>query len=177
MSDLAPSSEANRGPPHVTEAAPTATPGLGGRLPAWLGPRDRERPGAGRTRLIETTLLVLAALLLALATVNDVVRQTHVNHRLVADLRTWRAYTGHPYPELSIEQDFRGFSTREVVCGNTSPGEPATRVQVCLEVSGPVIGGRRAVHGGWYLPPKAEDLRASRYACFGSATRTRSCPR
>ena len=126
---------------------------------------------------METTLLVLAALLLALATVNDVVRQTHVNHRLVADLRTWRAYTGHPYPELSIEQDYRGFTHKEVVCGNTSPGEEATRVQVCLEITGPVIGGRRAVHGGWYLPPKAEDLRASRYACFGSAKRARRCPR
>jgi hypothetical protein len=177
MSDLAPSSEANRGPPQVTESARTATPGFGGRLSAWLGPRDRERPGGERTRLVETTLLVLAALLLALATVNDVVRQTHTNHRLVADLRTWRAYTGHPYPELSIEQDFRGFTTKEVVCGNTSPGEPATRVQVCLEIAGPVIGGRRAVHGGWYLPPKAEDLRASRYACFGSAKRARRCPR
>jgi hypothetical protein len=128
-------------------------------------------------RLVETTVLVLAALLLALATVNDVVRQTHVNHRLVADLRTWRAYTGHPYPELSIEQDFRSFTTRDVVCGNTSPGEPATRVQVCLDITGPVIGGRRAVRGGWYLPPKAEDLRAYRYACFGSATRPDRCPR
>jgi hypothetical protein len=126
---------------------------------------------------VETTLLVLAALLLALATVNDVRRQTHTNHRLVTDLRTWRAYTGHPYPELSIEQDFRGFTTKEVVCGNTSPGEPAARVQVCLEIAGPVIGGRRAVRGGWYLPPKAEDLFASRYACFGSAKRARRCPR
>ena len=161
----------------MTEAGPTATPGLGGRLPAWLAPRDRERPGGGRTRLVETTLLVLAALLLGLATVNDVVRQTHTNHRLLADLRTWRAYTGHNYPELSIEQDFRGFTTKEVVCGNTSPGEPATRVQVCLEITGPVIGGRRAVHGGWYLPPNAEDLRASRYACFGSAKRPDRCPR
>ena len=177
MSHLAPSSETNRGPGRLTGSAPPATPGLRGRLPPWLRPRDRERPGGGRTRLVETTLLVLAGLLLGLATVNDVRRQTHTNHRLVADLRTWRAYTGHNYPELSIEQDFRGFTTKEVVCGNTSPGEPATRVQVCLEITGPVIGGRRAVRGGWYLPPKAEDLRASRYACFGSAKRADRCPR
>ena len=44
-----------------------------------------------RGRLIETTLLILAGLLLAIATVNDVVDQTHVNHRLIADLRTWRS--------------------------------------------------------------------------------------
>ncbi len=142
------------------------------RLPSWLRPRSSERPGTGRTRLVESTLLVLAGLLLAIATVNDVVRQTHVNQRLIADLRTWRSYTGHDYHNLSISQQLLGEnSQREVVCGNTSPGTPKARTQLCLAIWGPVVDGRRTVHGGWYLPPQAEDLRADRYACFGPASK------
>ncbi len=148
-----------------------------GRLPGWLRPRAVELPGSGRTRLIETTLLVLVGILLAVATLNDVARQAGVNHRLIADLRTWREYTGHGYHNLSIEQELLGKSTqREVVCGNTSPGAPKARTQLCLAIWGPVVAGRRAVHGGWYLPPKSEDVRAARYACFGPASQGK-CPR
>jgi hypothetical protein len=128
-----------------------------------------------RGRLIETTLLILAGLLLAIATVNDVVDQTHVNHRLIADLRTWREYTGHAYKNVSTEQDLYGHTTRDVVCGNTTPGPPKERVQLCLQLTGPVSHGRRAARGGWYLPPKAEDLPAFRYGCFGAATPARYC--
>ena len=147
------------------------------RLPAWLRPRDVEARGSGQMRLLETTLLLLAGLLLAIATVNDVVLRTHTNHRLVADLRTWRAYTGHDYKNLSVEQDQRNYTTIDVVCGNTSPGPPKERVQLCLQMTGPAIHGRRAARGGWYLPPKAEDLRRYRYACFGTTKRQRACPR
>jgi hypothetical protein len=148
-----------------------------GFLPPRLRPRDAELPGSGRMRLIETTLIVLLGLLLAVATLNDVVRQTHVNDRLIADLATWRAYTGHPYHNISIEQELFGrASGREVVCGNTRPGAPKARTQLCLVVYGPTHGGRRTVHGGWYLPPKVEDVRADRYGCFGEAARG-LCPR
>jgi hypothetical protein len=125
-----------------------------------------------RTRLIETTLLILIGLLLAGATVNDVVRQTHTNQRLIDDLRTWRAYTAHDYHNLSIDQTLLGERTRrEVVCGNTTPGPPKTRVQLCLAIWGPVVDGRRTVHGGWYLPANIEeDLRRHRYGCFGPAS-------
>jgi cell division protein FtsL len=125
-----------------------------------------------RVRLIETTLLILLGLLLAAATVNDVVRQTHTNQRLIADLRTWRDYTRHDYHNLSIEQTVFGErSQREVVCGNTTPGAPKARVQICLAIWGPVVDGRRAVHGGWYLPPNTEEnLRRDRYGCFGPAS-------
>jgi hypothetical protein len=146
-------------------------------LPAWLRPRRFELPGSGRLRLIETTLLVLLGLLLAVATVNDVVRQTHINHRLIADLATWRAYTGHSYHNLSIEQELFGAgSQHEVVCGNISPGAPKARTQLCLVIYGPISGSRRTVHGGWYLPPKVEDVRADRYGCFGATSRG-LCPR
>jgi hypothetical protein len=148
------------------------------RLPAWLRPRAIELPGSGRMRLIETTLLVLVGLLLAIATVNDVARQTGVNQRLITDLRTWRHYTGHDYHNLSVDQELLGVSSqREVVCGNTSPGAPKARTQLCLVIWGPVVDGRRTVHGGWYLPANVEeDVRTVRYGCFGPASQG-MCPR
>ena len=42
-------------------------------------------------------------------------------------------------------------------------------------MTGPVVDGRRAVHGGWYLPPKVEDVPIYRYGCFGTATPARFC--
>jgi hypothetical protein len=131
-----------------------------------------------RVRLIETTVLILAGLLLAVATVNDVARQTHINHRLIDDLRTWRTRTAHDYHNLTIEQTVFGEqSTTDVVCGNTTPGAPKTRIQLCLVVGGPVVrDGRRTVLGGWYLPANTEeDLRRSRYGCFG-AIADAGCP-
>jgi hypothetical protein len=130
-----------------------------------------------RVRLIETTLLVLIGVLLAVATVNDVVRQTHVNDRLITDLRTWRTRTGHDYHNLTIERTVFGEqNTTDVVCGNTSPGAPKSRIQICLVIGGPVLDGRRTVRGGWYLPAYAEeDLPKIRYGCFGPASAGR-CP-
>jgi len=124
-----------------------------------LPPRDVELRGTGRRQLVEVTLLILAGLLLAIATVNDVVEQTHVNHRLNADLRTWRAYTGHDYKNVSTEQDLYGHTTKDVVCGNTTPGPPKERIQLCLQMTGPVIHGRRAARGGWYLPRGSKTRR------------------
>ena len=157
-------------------------PGLDGggvgweRLPEWLRPREQEARGRGRVRRVEMAVLLLVGLLLAVATVNDVKQQTNVNHRLVADLRTWRHYTGHAYKNVSVEEDLYGHTTRDMVCGNTTPGPPKERVQLCLTVTGPVVDGLRAAGGGWYLPPKAEDLRAHRYGCYGSAKSEGLCP-
>jgi len=122
----------------------------------------------GSLRLAETTLLILVGVLLAVATVNDVVRQTHVNHRLVADLRTWRVATGHAYHNVNTEQDVKGHTTRDVVCGNVSPGGPDERAQLCLVLVGPTIDATRSVSGGYYLIAKAIDERRNRYACFGA---------
>jgi hypothetical protein len=151
--------------------------GLASGLPERLRPRESEDPGTGQTRLVETTLLVLVALFLLIATVNDLVRQTHVNHRLVADLRTWRQYTGHDYKNVSVEQDFYGHTTRDIACGNVSPGAPKARTQLCIVLTGPVRAGRRAAHGGFYLPPKVDDVPRYRYGCYGSATSAGLCPR
>lgn len=129
------------------------------------------------TWLIETTLLALVGLLLAIATVNDVVLQTHVNHRLVADLRTWRQYTGHRYKNVSVEQDRITHTTRDIACGNVSAGAPKARTQLCIVLTGPVRAGRRAALGGFYLPPKVDDVRTYRYGCYGVASAAGLCPR
>ncbi len=165
-------------------AATPAGDGRWARLPRWLRPRAPEpvngpfdATGAGpsgdseehgSTWLIETTLLVLVAIVLAVATVNDLAREVHTNHRLIADLRTWRHYTGHDYHNIAIDQETLGLdSEREILCGNTSPGPPGARTQICLAIWGPVVDGVRAVHGGWYLRPYVEDQRSNRYGCFG----------
>jgi hypothetical protein len=148
---------------------------LAGRLPRWARPLDRERDGLGSRRLAETTILIMIGLFLVIATVADVVKQTHVNHRLVADLRTWREVTGHSYHNLGTEQDVKGHTTRDTVCGNVSPGGPRERAQVCLVMIGPAISGRREASGGYYLPAKTEDSRAGRYGCFGAAASAQLC--
>jgi len=160
-------------------SAPTpASPGSNaGRLLFSTRGRGEARGEPRTVRAVETAVLVLVGLLLAVATINDVVLRTHTNHRLNADLRTWRLYTGHAYRNLSVSQDVHTYTTRDVVCGNTSPGGPKERVQLCLTMTGPVVNGRRRAPGGWYLPPKAENLRRYRYACFGQAKEQRQCPR
>jgi hypothetical protein len=161
----------------MSAALPPSGGGLPRRAPGWLPASAAERPASAGTRRAETAVLVLIGVLLATATINDLVRQTHVNHRLVADKRTWRAYTRHDYKNLSVSQDVRGLSTREIVCGNTAPGGLKARVQLCLVITGPVRDGRRSVSGGWYLPPRLEDERRYRYACFGPAAAEGRCPR
>lgn len=146
-------------------------------LPEWARPRESERKGLGSLRLAETTLLILFGLLLAIATVNDVRQQTHVNHRLNADLATWRAVTGHDYHSIGVEQDIKEHTTRDIVCGNVSPGGPKERTQLCLRMTGPVHGNRRQVAGGYYLPPRSEDLARLRYGCFGPALQAGLCAR
>jgi hypothetical protein len=142
--------------------------GRAAQLRAALGPRSSEPGGGGRVRLLETTVLVLVGIALATATVYDLRREVHTNERLVADLRTWRAFTGHDYRDLTLSSELLGArSHHDLVCGNTSAGAPDARSQLCLVVWGPERHGRRTVHGGWYLPPKVQDLPYQRYGCFG----------
>jgi hypothetical protein len=165
--------------PSSTQPSPERpSPGQAGWdwLPPRLRPLDREPAGGGRRWRIETAALLVLGLLLTIATVNDVVLNTHTNHRLVADLRTWRAYTGHDYKNVSTEQDINHHTTTDVVCGNTVPGPPKERVQICLQMTGPVVHGYRAARGGWYVPPKTQNLRRYRYACFGTTKAQRACP-
>ncbi len=150
---------------------------------AWLPPRLRPREQRaseqrGRLWRVETLVLLAVFALLATATINDLVRQAHINDRLIADLATWRAYTHHDYKNVGTDQQTMGVQTkRDVVCGNTEGGAPNSKTQICLVVTGPTRGGRRTVSGGWYLPPyTTDDTKAVRYGCFGSVTMGR-CPR
>jgi hypothetical protein len=146
------------------------------RAPAWHRAGELARaPGGGR-RLAEAAVLLAAGALLATATVNDLVRQTNTNHRLITDMRTWQAYTHHAYHNLKVSQDVTGLTTREIVCGNTAPGGLKQRTQLCLLITGAVRSGRRTVSGGWYLPPRVEDERRYRYGCFGPARDEGHCP-
>jgi hypothetical protein len=160
----------------MSGAAPSIEPGSRWeRLPGRLRPRASERRGRGDLRRVESTLLVLAFLLLAVAVVNDVVEQVHVNERLTVDLQTWRAVTGHNYKNVSIEQDLEHHTTRDVVCGNTWPAPPGTTPQACLIMTGPTVHGRRAANGGFYLPPYFPDKPEYRYGCFGTAVSEELC--
>ncbi len=148
-------------------------------LPPGLRPREqRASEPRGRLWRLETLVLLAVFALLATATVNDLVRQAHINKRFVADLATWRAYTHHDYKNVGVDQETYGPAThRDVVCGNTEGGPPNSKTQICLVVTGPTRGGRRTVSGGWYLPPlTTDDVESVRYGCFGSVTMGR-CPR
>jgi hypothetical protein len=138
-------------------------------LPPALRPREQgSGESSGRRWRIETAVLLAVTVFLLVATINDLSRQSAVNARLNADLGSWRAYTGHAYHNLLVDTQLLGpTSKREVVCGNTSPGPPKARTQICLLIWGPIVDGRRPVHGGWYLPPRSEDLARLRYGCFG----------
>jgi hypothetical protein len=149
--------------------------GLFARLPEWARPRERERRGLGSLRLAETTVLILLGIFLAVATLHDVVQQTHVNHRIVADDLTWRTVTHHDYHEITTEQDVKTHTTRDVVCGNVSPGGPKEHTQICLVLVGSVRGGFRAISGGYYLPPQSVDIARNRFACFGEPAKAGLC--
>jgi hypothetical protein len=165
----------------MSGAAPSVEQGgRWGRLPERLRPRAHERRGRGDLRRVESTLLVFVFLLLAVAVVNDVVLQVHVNERLTVDLHTWRAvtsryYPGHAYRNISIEQDLTHHTSRDVLCGNVSSAPPGTAPQVCLIMTGPTVRGMRAARGGFYLPPYFPDKRENRYACFGTAVSEGLC--
>jgi hypothetical protein len=157
----------------MSEPGAGAQRGFWERLPPRLRPLDAERPGAGNIRLIETTLLVLIGLVLAVATINDTVRLAGINSRENADKQTWRVYTGRDYVNVGVETQLFGItSTRDAVCGNTEPGPPDAHTQECLLVAGPVRRGQREVLGGWYVPAYVQHNDYSyRYGCFGSATK------
>jgi hypothetical protein len=159
----------------MSDTRATSEGGLLARLPEWARPREDERRGLGSLRLAETTILVLLGVFLTVATVNDVIQQAHVNHRIVADLLTWRTATRHDYREITTEQDVKTHTTRDVVCGNVSPGGPKEHVQICLVLVGSVRGGLREVGGGYYLPPHSIDIARNRYACFGEPAQAGLC--
>lgn len=154
------------------------------RLPPALRPLSSERKGSGLQRRIEAIVLVLLALLIAVGVVHDLTRQSKINYRLTADIKTWREITGHDYRNVGVETDARHYTTDDVACGNISFGKPGERTQICFVFVGPVlhvrIDGRlqerRATYGGFFVPPATSTgYKVNRYACFGRAIAEERC--
>ena len=75
----------------------------------------------------------------------------------------WRAYTGHDYQNLAGRT--RSCSVRPAgarwCAGTPARARRRRGTQICLLIWGPIVDGRRAVHGGWYLPPQLGGRHAS----------------
>lgn len=154
------------------------------RLPEPLRPLEREKDDGGRRRRIQNALLVLIALVLAVAVVYDVTRETKISYRITADIETWREITGHDYKNVAIETDARHYTTTDVACGNTSYAKPGHATQICFVMVGPIrhemikgkLSERRATYGGFFSPRRTPTgYKVNRYDCFGRAVAEGRC--
>lgn len=146
------------------------------RAPAWVQARPEAHgdPAGPETRMIETAIVILVGLILAVAVVYDVVRQVGVNTRQSADRNTWRAYTHQKRKNVSVRGLLRGDT--DFVCQPAPLTAAApTEQRLCLMVIGPVRARRRTVAGGYYLQGRREDRYVNRYACFGLPATRRLC--
>lgn len=151
-------------------ATPEARRGLWERLPGGLRPRPREPRETRWQRPLELALLIVVGLVLTIATLNDVAIQVGKDNRFSADVRTWRAHTGHDYKNITTESgEENGHGTRDIACANTSAGPPDGRTQLCLVLTGPVHHSLRTIDGGYYIPAYFPNKAAHRYGCFGTA--------
>ncbi len=138
------------------------------RLPALLAPRSVPPSGdpAGRdVRGIETAVVLLIGLILLVAVVHDVARQTSINIRVSADKNTWRLYAHRRDKKLDVRLLPHG--TTEYLCQSTPLTLSARAPRLCLMIDGPMRRGLRTVEGGYYVPPLREDRYATRTRCFG----------
>lgn len=152
------------------------------RLPRPLRPLDRELPGARRLRRLETVVLVVVAVALAVATIHDLVREVNIGLRLHADLVSWERVTGYAYHNPLIEQDVKHYTTKDTVCADTQNVKPKGSTLVCLIFVGPVRHGVRRAVGGYYLLAEGTDVHKPvendswyRYGCFGRAATEDLC--
>ncbi len=180
-------------PPGAPEhaAPPDALERLLERLPPGLRPlrqQDREARHTGRGRWrAEVALLAIVAAVIAIAATYDLTRQVGINYRLTADIETWRELTGHHWKNVSVETDTKRFTKHDMVCGNVSfgprstrkreEGRPGSRTQICFMMVGPIVGGRRATHAGFFVPRHLGDIPRNRFGCFGTAARQHLCRR
>jgi hypothetical protein len=133
------------------------------RLPPVLQPRAVDDGGGPGRRAAELAVLLVLGLLLAAATVDDVVHQVRVDERIAVDKTTWIAYTHHPLKKIFIKTGVG--TTTDVGC---APPATGASYRLCLILSGP-SSPRRMVRGGYRLPLIGDNRFGRRYACFGSA--------
>lgn len=154
------------------------------KLPGSLRPLAEEKGDGGRRRRIQNTLLVLIALVLAVAVVYDVTRETKISYRITADIETWREITGHDYKNVAIETDARHYTENDVACGNTYYAKPGHATQICFFMVGPIrhetidgkLAERRATYGGFFTRPRTPTgYKVNRYGCFGRAVAEERC--
>ena len=154
--------------------------------PAWLrwllrrSDANADGPSNPDLRLIETAVLLVAALVLAVATVNDIGRSVHITERVKVDQHTYRYYM---HTQGGVATSIRkvsitpGAGTKiDVAC---SPPPGSSRGSSCLVIGGPVGGAGaqhlRTVEGGYRLLPNARNRYVARYGCFGVPARQQLC--
>jgi hypothetical protein len=129
-----------------------------------------------RLRTLETIVLVLIGVVLAVAAIYDVARQVRIDDRMHADVLSWQAITGAGYRNAYVELDTKHYTTRDVACGWTPLTDPSKRAMTCLIFAGPRNRWHRAAIGGYYVRGlgapghrRAYDRPRYRYGCFGRA--------
>lgn len=168
----------------MSAPAPTPVPPAG--APAWrrwlLRRSDANAAGPANAdlRLVETAIVIVAGLVLAVATVNDIGRAVHINERLRIDAHTYRYYM---HTQRGVATSIRKVAVTPAVQGKVdvacSPPPGGPRGSTCLVIGGPVhpsaSGQQRAVLGGYELLPRQRNRYYARFGCFGAPARQQLC--
>jgi hypothetical protein len=149
----------------------------------WLLRRsdaNADGPSNPDLRLIETAVLLVAGLVLAVATVNDIGRSVHISERIGVDQHTYRYYM---HTQGGVATSIRKVpvtpGTRTKVDVACSPPPGGTRGSTCLVIGGPAGGAgpqhQRTIEGGYRLLPDSRNRYVARYGCFGVSARQQLC--
>lgn len=118
--------------------------------------------------MYETFVLVVIGIVLLVAVLYDVSYDVGNDHRMVADVRTWRQFVGQKPDTIWAKPVVLGH-TEDVSCGSVALGPATQETQVCLLLVGPVRNGVRTIAAGWQLPWGDSDHSYDRFSCFGPA--------
>ncbi|HEX2015877.1 MAG TPA: hypothetical protein VGN69_04210 [Solirubrobacteraceae bacterium] len=123
-------------------------------------------------RRIETVALVLLAVLLGAAVIDDVVRQVGIDKRILLDKRTYR----REFPTAVTKHIFVNPGKRDtldIACAHL----PGATDRGCLMLTGPSQRvTTRNVVGSYRLPRRHPDKYRYRYRCAGLALERGLCP-
>jgi hypothetical protein len=118
--------------------------------------------------MYETFVLVVVAVVLLVAVLYDVSYDVGNDHRMAADVATWRQFVGQKPDTIWAHPVVLGH-TEDVSCGTVALGPSTQETQVCLLFVGPVRNGLRTIAAGWQLPWGDADHSYYRFSCFGPA--------
>ena len=167
-------------------AASQATPARERPQPRWQrwllrrSDANADGPANPDLRLIETAILIVAGLVLAVATANDIGRSVHITERLKVDAHTYRLYM---HTQRGVTTSIRKVSMTPGIYDKTdvacSPPLGGARGSTCLVINGPVRsspnGQIRSVTGGYQLLPYSRNRYVARYGCFGVSAQSQLC--